>query len=384
MSTFKRGRVKLFPRSGYILLLVGSLLGFISFSFISVFYSGFQQRPFTGTPEKIEIEFLYTSEKQGWIEDVTPLFKEWFRRKFNIDVSVKLTVMGTHQTVNEILHGATPVAWSPASSIWIPYLNSKWINQGHKEPLIDKWTPLVITPTVIVCWESFYKENNVTGFRKLFNLAKRGVKFKYGHPDPLLSNGGTTATVMEFAAALNTTPDKLTLENLTAPKVLDFVKSIESKAVYYGSSTGFFGKWAAESGPSAIDCFAVYENIVLENSLKAFKMHGNRLIAVYPEEGVILNDHPYVILNGEWIDVWERFAASEYLLFLLSYESQVKAQKHGFRPVNPSVPLNTTIFSEENGVKSEFNVPVLSPPKGEVLDAVFTVWAKVRNPGVQG
>ncbi|MGC8961876.1 MAG: hypothetical protein ACP5K1_05480, partial [Candidatus Bathyarchaeia archaeon] len=81
----------------------------------------------TGIPEHLEFEFLYTSEKQGWIEEVTPGFREWFKSRFNIDVSVKLVVTGSHKTVNLILLGSSkPAAWSPASSIWIPYLNAKW------------------------------------------------------------------------------------------------------------------------------------------------------------------------------------------------------------------------------------------------------------------
>ncbi len=360
------------------------MLGFFLFSTVSYLYLPTQQSTFAGVPKQIEFEFLYTSEKQGWVEEVTPQFEKWFSNKFNIKVKVRLTVMGTHQTINEILHGAQPTAWSPASSLWIPYLNKMWKKQGHGSDIATKWVPLVVTPTVIACWGSFQKKYNVTGFKKLFQLVNEGVNFKYGHTDPLLSNSGVTAVIHEFSSALNKTPDKIKVSDLTLKAIIDGVKALESKSVYYGSSTGFFGKWAAESGPSSINVFVVYENVVLENSLKAYKMYHDKLVAVYPEEGLILNDHPFVILNASWVNIWQRFAATQYLLYLLSYDVQEKAQKHGFRPVNPSVPLNKEIFNEKNGVQYRLPSKALNPPSGEVLDSIFTVWAKVRNPGVQG
>ena len=124
----------LFPRRGYILLLVGILLGLLISIGISILYPerGFYTGE-EGIPKTIQFDFLYTSEKQGWIEEVTPRFEEWFKDKFGITVHVRLTVGGTHETVNHILQGSMkPTVWSPASSIWIPYINAKWRAMGHE------------------------------------------------------------------------------------------------------------------------------------------------------------------------------------------------------------------------------------------------------------
>ena len=63
-------------------------------------------------------------------------------------------------------------------------------------------------------------------------------------------------------------------------------------------------------------------------------------------------------------------------------EIQELAEKHGFRPAISSVPLDQELFSPTNGVQYEINVPVLKPPTGEVLKAIFTAWVKVRNTGI--
>ncbi len=376
--------MKLFPKQGYIMLLIGILVGFMVFLAVSSLLStgGSGGAGQEGLPSNINFKFLYTSEKQGWIEEVTPDFEEWFFERFGITVSVELVVTGSHDSVNQILWGAEPAAWSPASSLWIPYLNDAWIETGGEHEIATDSTPLVLSPVVIAGWASFLEENNVNDFKDLHQLTVNGIDYKYGHPDPLLSNGGVMAEVLEFADALNKKPEEFEVDDFSNEAALDFVRAIESNAVNYGKSTGFFGRWAAENGPSAIDCFTVYESVVISNSDKANKKWGEALIAVYPEEGTLLSDHPFVILNAPWVDEYQKFAASQYLFYLLQEQNQDKAQIHGFRPANPSVPLNAEIFNEQNGVEFELKVPIYRPMSGEATDALFTVWSSVKNPGV--
>ena len=364
--------------------MVGILVGFLVFSSVSLAFFQFTRPATVGEmPKKIEFEFLYTSEKQGWIEEVTPEFERWFLERFGVEVSVRLTVTGTHKSVNLILLGSEkPTVWSPASSIWISYLNSMWRSQGHVEDIAQDWTPLVLSPIVIAGWRSFIETYKVAGFADLYRDAVGGVDFKYGHPDPQLSNGGAMVAILEFAEAAGKKPEDLSTDDLKRESVLDFVRTIESKAVMYGESTGFFGAWAAENGPSAISLFGVYENVVIENSLKAERKWNDPIMAVYPKEGTLLSDHPFVILNAEWVGKWERFAAGQYLLYLLKDDVQGLAQKHGFRPANPSVPLDQNLFSVQNGVQYELTVPVLKPLQGEVMKALLTAWVAVKNPGI--
>jgi len=375
--------LKLFPKRGYLMFLTGIVIGIIVAAFISSTYYGARTTTTTvELPDYIEITFLYSSEKQGWLEEVTPMFENWFKREYGIYVKVKLIPAGTHETVNLIMHGSIkPTIWSPASSIWIPYLNELWM-KAHNVPIADKWYPLVISPVVIAGWSSLVEKYDVKSFTDLYNLAKEGVDFKWGHPDPLLSNGGTMVVLLEFAEAAGKTVDELTIEDLQNKTVQEIVRTIESKAVYYGKSTGFFGSWAVDNGPEVISFFGVYENIVIDKAEKAYKKWNDRIIAVYPEFGTLLSDHPFVILNAEWVSNIEKFVASQYLYFLLQPGIQNLAQKHGFRPVNPAVSLDSEIFSLENGVKSEIETVVFKPPKGEVLEALFKIWEEVKNPGV--
>jgi len=386
MERRNKRRLRLFPKQGYIMLLIGILIGFMIFLAVSAITyqrGGSGGAGQEGLPSNISFTFLYTSEKQGWLEEVTPAFEEWFFERFNITVNVDLLVTGSHDSVNLILQeSAQPTAWSPASSIWIPYLNQKWTSLGKGQEIAKDSTPLVLSPVVIAGWSSFFEENNVNSFKDLYQLAADGTDYKYGHPDPRLSNGGVMAEVLEFAEALGKKPEDFDADDFKNENAKNFVKIIESKAVMYGKSTGFFGRWAAENGPSAIDCFAVYESVVISNSEKASQKWGDSLVAVYPEDGTLLSDHPFVILDATWVSEYQKFAASQYLFYLLQEQNQDKAQDYGFRPANPNVPLNENVFNEKNGVEFEIKIPTYRPLSGEVMEILFTVWSDVKNPGV--
>ncbi len=381
----RKRRLKLFPKQGYIMLLIGILLGFMIFLAVSAitYKGGGSGAGQEGLPSNIDFTFLYTSEKQGWIEEVTLEFEKWFFERFEITVHVELVVTGSHDSVNLILQESVqPTAWSPASSIWIPYLNTKWQEElGYEKEVAADSTPLVLSPVVIGGWASFFEENNVNNFRDLYRLVEERIFYKYGHPDPQLSNGGVMAEVLEFADALEKKPEDFEVNDFLNEEAKNFVSSIESQAVMYGKSTGFFGRWAVDNGPSAIDCFTVYESVVISNAEKATQKWSDSLVAVYPESGTLLSDHPFVILNAPWVSEYQKFAASQYLFYLLQEQNQDKAQNYGFRPANPNVPLNEKVFNEINGVEFEIKVPTYRPLSGEAMEALFSVWSEVKNPG---
>ncbi|MEM1907939.1 MAG: substrate-binding domain-containing protein [Thermofilaceae archaeon] len=369
-------------KRGYLLLLTGLLIGLLCGVLMSRVYGYRVALSTSGAPERIELVFLFTSEKEAWINAIKPLFEKHFREKYGIELELKLYVTGSHETVNLILSGSVkPDVWSPASSIWIPYLEEKW-KKMHGNDIVGEWYPIALSPLVLAGWGDLVARYGVRGFADLYMLAKAGVDFKYGHTDPMLSNSGPMALLLQFCEAVNKTPDQLTIDDIRNPKTLEIVKTIESKAVFYGKSTGFFGEWAVENGPQAISFFAVYENVVISTAAKARAKWGTGLVAVYPRIGVLYSDHPLVMIDAEWVDPWKKLAARELLLFLLQPEVQELAQRFGFRPVNPLVHLNESIFNKDNGVLGEIKARALKPPRGDVLEAILEVWVEVRNPGV--
>lgn len=330
----------------------------------------------------IELTMVYGSEKQSWIEEVVPLFLDWWENTYpDRRLVVHFTPMGSRESLIQIISGSIkPVIWSPASSIWLPLANWYWQQEyGEDHVLIRNYTSLVHSPMVLVTWEKYAEKHNITGFRSLHDLSVSpdGETLLYAHTDPQLSNSGFMATVLEVAVAAGVLPEDLEYDDLTKDNVKTWLSELESRAVFYGESTGFLVAQMVEVGPSGLNVVAVYENLVLEKNLggEPQARWGQKLVAVYPEEGTLSSDHPFCVLNAPWVSEEQRQAAGVFLRFLLSAEIQTRAMEHGFRPENEMVELDSSIFNKKYGITYEIPCAILSSPtSGEVLWHITDLW----------
>ena len=356
----------------------------------SIFIIDLGRRYYSGEFEKadIELKVLYSSEKATWLESVAPLFeKEWAENESR-GLKLVLTPIGTRKGSLDISKEVLkPTVWSPASTYWFSIMNSIWL-ESHNTPLIDvdNSPPLVVSPTVIATWESYYKQHNITGFQSLHDLALTDPSFTYAHTDPQSSNSGFGAVILEASVAAGKAPANLTLSDLGSEKVQEWMKTLESRAIQYGESTGFLGKLMQTRGPGVLKVAVIYENLVIEKNKGIDKLWpGDRLIAIYPKEGTILNDHPYAILNAPWVTPDQRYAAEKFLHFLLRPDIQEKAIETGFRPAIPmSEDKLKKYFDPAYGVKVSLNEVKIYDMKnvdGRVLSRIPDLWMATRALG---
>ncbi len=307
----------------------------------------------------VEISMVYGSEKRAWIEDIGPDFEDWWKERHDEKVRVRFYPLGSRESMINILNGASkPTIWSPASSLWIPLLNWQWDQLYGRELIQDNgWEPLVRSPVVIASWENYIDSANISGFQSLYERAvQKNSDLKYAHTDPQLSNSGFMAVIMQTTvAAGKTNTSEIVFEDLRSQMVKDWMKTLESRAVFYGKSTGFLSEQAINLGPNTLNTFVTYENLVIDSNKKGTpQAHWNqRLLAIYPSEGVLLTDHPFCVLSEGWVSPSERRVAQGLLEYLLLESSQIKAMSHGFRPINASISIDQSIFSEENGVLTD-------------------------------
>jgi len=348
-----------------------------------------RQVQFGGSKDDIILSVLYTSEKKGWINSIAPDFPDWFaQRNPGLTVRLQFEIQGTRTSMLGILAGESkPTIWSPAAMVWVPLLDWAWDRKFGTEILdFSQVKSLVASPIIIGTWQSFKEENNFTSWSDLYDLAD--TELKLAHTSAQESNSGFMAVLLEITAASGKQPDEITLEDLQNTTIQAWLEKVESKAVLYGTSTGFLAKQAVQLGPSAINVMILYENLIIETAKdgEAFSKWGDNLVAVYPEEGTLWSDHPIAILNASWVTSEERFAAQEFEAFLLSKENQQKAIPFGFRPGNETLVNDTDIVSEmqkvfkpENGVSLNITIPRFDvPTDGEILDRIPDLWLKTR------
>ncbi|MHA2496687.1 MAG: substrate-binding domain-containing protein, partial [Candidatus Hodarchaeales archaeon] len=225
---------------------------------------------------EIEITMVYGSEKRAWIEEVGGGFARWYEAEHNKRVKVEFFPLGSRESMVDILNGASkPTVWSPASSIWIPLLNWQW-EQLYGTTIVQDsdWAPLVRSPVVIAAWQNYVKDNNITGFQSLHDLAAAAnSELRYAHTDPQLSNSGFMAVVMQTTvAAGKSNTSEVLLADLKSTTVQNWMRTLESRAVFYGKSTGFLAEQAINAGPETLNVFITYENLVIDSNKKGTPM----------------------------------------------------------------------------------------------------------------
>ena len=306
---------------------------------------------------------------------------------------------------NERVDGPRPDVWSPASSSWTALLRQRTAAQD-KGDLVPKDTPSIArTPLVIAMpkpmAEALGWPDKPLGWGDILSLARdpRGWggkgraewgAFKLGKTNPDFSTSGLNATVAAYFAATGRSSD-LTAKDVADPKVVAYVKQLESSVVHYGDTTLTFLDnlySAAEAGRALtyISAVTVEEKSVWDynqgNPSGDPATLGQRgkprvpLVAVYPKEGTLLSDNPYVVLAAEWVDSRKQQAAADFLAFVKDPVQQKRFTDAAFRSADgkPGAVLN-----RDNGLLPDARLSVIDPPSPAVLDQVAKSWTALRK-----
>lgn len=343
-------------------------------------------------PAEIEILFVYGSEKEQWINDVTAPFNQaGHRTKSGKRIRIKPVPLGSGETIDEVLSGRLKAHLiSPASAAFIKLGNAESLQKTGKN-LVESTQNLVLSPVVIAMWkpmaEALGRGTKPVGWADILAMAsnKEGWAaygkpqwghFKFGHTHPQFSNSGLISLFAEVYAAAGKTAN-LTVEDVENPKVGEYVETIERSVVHYGSSTGFFGRKLFSEGPAYLSAAVLYENMVIESYDPKYHLPFP-IVAIYPLEGTFWSDHPAGIVEREWVTAEHREAAELYLAYLLERPQQEKALRYGFRPALVEIPLKAP-FDAAHGVDPKEPKTTLQVPSVPVMDAIVNLWKQRKK-----
>jgi Ca-activated chloride channel family protein len=348
--------------------------------------------------DPVTLNVLYSSEKQAWMEDVVKDFNNRHITACDGPITVKATPTGSGQSTLDILSGAAqPDVWSPAGSVWITLLNAQWQEKHAGQQLIGTGatdTPsLVASPVVIAMWkpqaEALGWPQKSVGWADIAKLSTdpNGWKtyghpefgeFKFGHTHPDYSNSGLDALIaMNYAATKKVRG--LTLDDVNSATTKNFVSTVESSVIHYGDSTGFFAEKMFNNGPSYLSATVMYENLVVQaNDGKTYPHLPYPVVAIYPTEGTFYSDHPYTVLNANWVTPAKKAAGLAFRNFLLTTDQQKKALQYGFRPADLNVPVTAPVDTA-HGVDPKQPGTVLQLPNADVIKTIQSNWDTQRR-----
>jgi Ca-activated chloride channel family protein len=305
------------------------------------------------------------------------------------------------------VEGERPVIWSPAASSWGAILNQLLADRGEDPMAPGDARPFMLTPLVIAMPEPMAEAlgypDEPLGWADILELARDPEGWgAYGHPEwgpfrlgktnPNFSTSGLSALIAQYYAATGKVRG-LTNEDLGRAEVIDFAVGVESAVVHYGDTTLTFLNNLARNDARGTSLTYASAVAIEEVSLINYN-RGNPdgvlepgetleepripLVGIYPEEGTLFSDNPFIILDAEWVSEEQREAARVFEAFVQRPENQERVLEFGFRPGNPEVPLGPPLTADL-GVDVNQPQTTLEIPAPPVMLQVLERWEEQRK-----
>jgi Ca-activated chloride channel homolog len=307
---------------------------------------------------------------------------------------------------DEATNGQRPDVWVPSSSVWAQQVALR--QQATKQQvLIPLEYPKVATTPMVMAMpkpmaEALGWPRTTLGWRELLGaVAEQKTWRDFGHPewgafklgktDANLSTPGLGALIAAVFTATGQTGE-LSVETLVKQEdqLRRVILGLERAPGQDADTPATFlaNLQQADQAGQALDFVSVVpldEKSVWDyNRGNASGLEdggsGNKpevpLVALYPKEGTLEADHPWLVLRAPWVDDAKQRAAASFLEYLRSEPIQVRFQEAGFRTSEgrPGPQL-----SEANGLLPDQPARVLAPPAPKVVAAALESWNASRK-----
>jgi Ca-activated chloride channel family protein len=347
---------------------------------------------------------------------VTQAAAEYERRRPAVDDRcVDVQVRGTDSAEaagalstgwDEATQGPAPDVWVPASSAWA--LQVALRQQASKQQVLIplEYPKLATTPMVMAMpkpmAETLGWPRSTLGWKDLLGAVvnQEGWKafghpewgaFKLGKTDPNLSTPGLEALIAAVFAATGQTSE-LSVETLVKEEdtLRRLILGLERAPGQDADTPATFLanlQQADQAGQALnfVSAVPLDEKSVwdynrgnasgLEDGTERAKPDVP-LVALYPKEGTLEADHPWVVLRAPWVDDAKRRAAAGFLDYLRSEPIQARFQAAGFRTSEGRPGPQLT---EANGLLPDQPSRVLAPPAPKVVAAALESWNAARK-----
>ncbi len=363
----------------------------------------------------ITISIIYAPESEAYLPEAIQNFNRAYAEGRNpitgerlADGEKPIFVEGRNASSGTVMQGIVnaiiapnnqnvekPTIFAPSVSHWLALANYQ---SGRELFDLTNSPATANAPVVMAIWESRLQAiqdanpgeqigwshllevlNNPEGWGA-YGISGRKTVY-YGHTDPFISSTAISTLIAEYyasAQANGIVERRLSMETVQNLDVQQGVRDIENLIRHYSSRTTEFKEYIAQ-GPDYLDFVALEENdLIYINQGKTQYNPPEKLIALYPAEGTFWHEHPFGIVQADWVTPEMAEAARIFTDYVLTPSVQEKVLAAGFRPVNPDVELGYPI-TPELGVDPAQPFTVLEVPEPAVISAVQESWSFVKK-----
>jgi Ca-activated chloride channel family protein len=290
------------------------------------------------------------------VKDLEPLLPD-IRKATG--VSLAMTYSGTLEGAEAIDSGAET--------------DAAWFASGHYLSLLPKAGPrivaqqkIMLSPVIIGVKQSaadrFGWTNNPNVTWKDIQAKASDGSFRFAMTNPAASNSGLTALI-GVASALSGSSDSIDTGTIDKTALRGFFKG---QTLTAGSSGFLADSYVRDQ--DTVDGIVNYESILMGLNAGG-KLH-EPLVLVYPKEGIVTADYPFMLLNKDKRDAYDKVTA-----YLRTPDVQNRIMHDtSRRPAIPGVPLEPRF-----GTQALIELPF--PARLETIDGLITAYLdEVRKP----
>jgi Ca-activated chloride channel homolog len=305
--------------------------------------------------------------------------------------------------------GPRPDVWSPSSSLWAGLLQQR-LQAGHQPNLLPGERPQIASSPMVIAMpkpmaQALGWPSRQLGLADVLGALQHGGQWRQlGHPewgafllgktDANNSAPGLEAALATFSLAAR----QAGAGQLSTQAIGD--RRVQATALDAARAPGPFARDPgtfladlqqaddANGGRTYVSAVALDEKAVLDYNAgnpsgdPAQTGHHPKpkvpLAAIYPKEGTLVADHPFLVLTASWVDGPKRRAAADLLHYLQSAPVQNSFKAAGFRSFTGAVGTQVTT---QNGLVPGQPATVLPQPPPAVTNAALQAWNAARQRG---
>jgi Ca-activated chloride channel family protein len=351
--------------------------------------------------DAITIDVFSSNTKENWINTV---IKQFNQEQHRIASGEPIFVRATHVTSGgsqrDILAGRIqPTVWSPGDSSWVNWANEVWRDSSLNRtgrPLVSGACPsTILAPSGFAMWrpmaEAMGWPDKPISWDDLVALSADADgwaslghpewgKFKFGHTHPTYSNVGLQMMTALAYSTLGTTRS-LTPEQVYSKDVVEAFAYVEQNTYRYGIQSRNLINLMVLRGPDYLHAVTTSEAETLKTNFERGDQLRFQLVFIFPAEGTFWSEHPYCILDADWVGEQQAEAAEIFRDYLLEPSQQSIAIDNYLRPVVQGIPLHPPLTIEHGTdprVTTEV-VPALASPSAETAEAVKDVFFQTKK-----
>lgn len=326
-------------------------------------------------PVEPTLRLAYSPEKAEVLQALLDDFQaQGYKTTSGVEMKVEAAEMLPERMIAPALDGAID-AVCPDSSLWLSTIDQAWQEHSLAEgPLVGESVRFAISPVVVAVREEVARSmgypGRQLGWSDILERARSDAAFGWSHASTSTASG-LLATLAQFYAGAGKTRG-LTIDDATNQATLDYVAAVEATVKHYGEGELATVQRALDEGSLDLDAFVVQEQLVVYYNTRA----SERLVAVYPVEGTLWEDHPLALVEHTGLTAEARETFQALKRHLLSAESQNRVLEYGYRPADLSISLTGpgSPLTEANGVDPGQPQTVLQMPSAAVVQVVRDVW----------